>query len=73
MANYRHKTATNKYQLVASTIQMTVLLQYNRQDKFTVKELSKQVGCDCGKFTKMKNYLKFKKSNEKCLFRSQRS
>ena len=55
MANYRSKTATNKYQLVASTIQMTVLLQYNRQDKFTVKELSKQVGCDCGKLVLSRN------------------
>ena len=36
-----------KYQLVASTIQMTVLLQFNRVDKYTVKDLSKAVGCDC--------------------------
>ena len=46
MATYKKA----KYQLVASTIQMTVLLQFNRVDKYTVKDLSKAVGCDCSEF-----------------------
>ena len=35
------------YILVASTIQMAVLLQFNYKDSFTIKELAKFIGTDC--------------------------
>ena len=55
-ANYRIKPekgkkgdnslAPRQFLLVASTVQMTVLLFFNNKDKSTVKELSRAVGSD---------------------------
>ena len=41
-------SSKRQYILVASTVQMTVLLCFNSKDKFTVKELSRNVGSDVG-------------------------
>ena len=43
-------SSKRQYILVASTVQMTVLLCFNSKDKFTVKELSRNVGSDVGKW-----------------------
>ena len=45
---YRLLGSKRQYILVASTVQMTVLLCFNSKDKFTVKELSRNVGSDVG-------------------------
>ena len=48
-------SSKRQYILVASTVQMTVLLCFNSKDKFTVKELSRNVGSDVGTRLKTKN------------------
>ena len=48
-------SSKRQYILVASTVQMTVLLCFNSKDKFTVKELSRNVGSDVGTWLKTKN------------------
>ena len=45
-------SSKRQYILVASTVQMTVLLCFNSKDKFTVKELSRNVGSDVGTWLK---------------------
>ena len=48
-------SSKRQYILVASTVQMTVLLCFNSKDKFTVKELSRNVGSDVGTWLKTKS------------------
>ena len=52
-------SSKRQYILVASTVQMTVLLCFNSKDKFTVKELSRNVGSDVGTWLKTKSLFFF--------------